>query len=974
MKLNFAKHAAVWKSLFVGTAFLGTLFIAFTPLLQAYSGTINLYLDIDTTVMEGGEGDDTLYYESKYDDIGKMYQDKVAYLVEEGREGCVLLKNDGVLPIKNTSSKITILGNDKFIYGSRVTTNANGLDMDVGLAQALKHEGYTVNTVNTADAPAADLSGSNVVFVVVSREGGEGKDIPLGTLALTDAEKAMIEKAKSSSAKVILFVSGEHAIEVDPYKDDARISAIMKMGNAGHRGSYGLAEVIKGEHSPSGKLVDVWATDSMASPAMQNYGDYSYTNAGKIIAPNATKYVIYQEGIYTDYKYYETRYEDYVLGRGNADGQAGKTEKVSYAGGWNYGEELTWSFGYGMSYTTFSKEIVGTPVRDEKAHTITMEVKVTNTGDVPEKEVVQIYAQSPYTAYDVENGVEKAAVNFMTFEKTKELAPGEAQTLALTVHEQWLASYDRNRAKTYIMDAGDYYLSVGGDAHEALNNILEEKCSDAQKTRMIGEGNADLVYRWTLDKPDNTTYSKSIYTGVEVTNRFEDANINYWIDDDITYLTRSDWEKTFPETIRLTASKNLLAAINDLDKYHNGKYCDNRDRVTATDTAYCTDANAPRLNVVKMRGKEFNDPAWKEYLDRLTIEEISNMVSIGNRDIQACESINFPACSGEDSPLGLQTNYVYSHFDRTTEKWVPIGSNYKVTDGITDDQLDMSIGQSPDMFGSEPLIAATMNKNLMNLRGYFFGEDCFYSGKIQMWSIGLNLHRAPYIGRASEYYAADPILSTICAAEQNLGILPTGHVFVAKHVSVNNQETNRNGIATFLDEQTYRENYLRTYEGAVAYGNLRGIMTAYNRLGAVSCAVEYDLVTGVCIREWGGDDCYYITDMAQPVKGLNEGNGMITAGISVVLNSGSYADTLGPDKLIEDPVLLAAAKESCHRLLYNMVNTAAMNGISENTVIRMATPWYINLAVTLDVVCGILAVVSGAAVVIGCVQKNKEDK
>ena len=237
-------------------------------------------------------------------------------------------------------------------------------------------------------------------------------------------------------------MSGDHLIEAGELNDDPDIHAILKLGNAGFRGAFGVADVITGKVSPSGKLVNTYVTKIDNIPSSQNFGNFAYTNGSKIKASQAKNYVVYAEGIYTDYRYYETRYEDSVLGQGNS-------------GAWNYDDEVVWPFGFGLSYSTFEKELIDVKF-DNTAHTATVSVKVANTGNTPGKEVVEVYAQSPYTDYDRKNLVEKASVQLMGFEKTRVLNPGESEILDVIMHLQWLASFDYLNAMGYIMDAGVY--------------------------------------------------------------------------------------------------------------------------------------------------------------------------------------------------------------------------------------------------------------------------------------------------------------------------------------------------------------------------------------------------------------------------------------------------------------------------------------------------------------------------------------
>ncbi|MDE6589406.1 MAG: glycoside hydrolase family 3 C-terminal domain-containing protein, partial [Oscillospiraceae bacterium] len=486
------KH--VWKALSLVTIFLLIVCLVGTNIATTYESMLNQALNIEISRVEGGSGQ-AAYYVSDYANLEEMYQAKIQLLRDIADEGVVLLKNDGALPLR--SGKIAMLGEENFYYstssgGGSVTEEIRA--RTTSLTDALSQDGLTV-----VDAPA----GCDMALVVIGRAAGEGKDMAQGGLALTSDDQANIDAAKASGAKVVVLLSGDHPIETAQLERDAGVSAILHLGNAGFRGAYGVADVITGTVTPSGKLVDTYAADTMSSPAMMNFGDYAYTNSSRIKASQAKNYVVYAEGIYSDYRYYETRYEDCVLGQGSAASGAGV---YAGSGSWSYADEVAYPFGYGLSYTTFSKELVGEPVFDHDAHTAVLTVKVTNTGSVAGKEVVTVFAQSPYTDYDIQNKVEKASVQLLGFEKTGELAPSDSETLEVTVHLQWLASYDYVTAKTYIMDAGDYYFSVGGSAHDALNNILAAK-GKTTADGMTEDGDAALTYHWVEDSLDTTTYA-----------------------------------------------------------------------------------------------------------------------------------------------------------------------------------------------------------------------------------------------------------------------------------------------------------------------------------------------------------------------------------------------------------------------------------------------------------------------------------
>lgn len=964
------KH--VWKALSLVTIFLLIVCMVGTNTATAYGSILNQALDIETSRVEGGSGQ-SAYYVSDYANLEEMYQAKVQLLREIADEGVVLLKNDGALPLR--TGKIAILGEDDFIFSTNSGGGSFTAEMkarSTTLTGALSQDGLTV-----ADDPA----GCDMALVVIGRMAGEGKDMALGGLTLTDDELACINTAKASGAKVVVLLSGDHPVEIAELEHDDGVSAILHLGNAGYRGAYGVADVITGVVSPSGKLVETYAVDTMSTPAMMNFGNYAYTNGSKIKASQAKNYVAYAEGIYTDYRYYETRYEDCVLGQGSASSNAGV-----YAGngGWAYTDEVIYPFAYGLSYTSFSKELVGDPVFDDSTHTATITVKVTNTGSVAGKEVVTVFAQSPYTDYDVQNKVEKASVQLMGFEKTGELGPGESETLEIIVHLQWLASYDYVNAKTYIMDAGDYYFSIGGNAHEAVNNILAAK-GKTTADGMTADGDPALTYKWTLSNLDTTTYATSVYTGSDITNAFADADINYWIPGRMTYLTRSDWAGTYPESLSLEASANMIASLNDTKKYENGQWNDSASRVQPQNVTYqdfttldAVNAGMTPLNAVSMWGKDYFDEGWDEILDNLSIYEMSRIVAQGRYHVETAPSVTFPGSDGSDSPIGLNIPYLNLSIDPTSGEKIVLPSDYTMTDGITDDVVAVDGTLDANMFSSESTLGATFNKSLACRQGDFWGEDGLYCSAGFTYAPGANMHRTPYGGRHSEYVSADPVHTSLMLAEVTKAANAKGQVITVKHFVINDQEQNRIGVATFTNEQALREVYMRAFEGVMTYGEARGMMSSYNRIGLISTSAEYDLLTVALRQEWGSQ-AYVITDLGSPTAGLYDGNAAIVAGVSTMMNNGVYDDTskahvnqtLAVESIKADPVLLSAVRDACHRILYNFIHSSTVNGIDAESRVVLITPWWKPLLNTLDIVFAAAAVATTALYLFNANKKVK---
>ncbi len=418
-------------------------------------------------------------------------------------------------------------------------------------------------TASLPEVPASDFSSemtqsfnthSDAAIFVYTRNASEGSDLVLvdetvkngSYLALSDEERSVLEVMKNGPFKKrIVMVNASNVPELG-WLDEYNIDACIYTNGVGGYGFDSVIDIMVGDITPSGKTNDTFAYNSYSAPSMENMGQFRYTNENEIGTDFAKNYIAYEEGIYVGYRYYETSYEDSVYNRGNAKSTAGvKTGNSS----WEYSKEVQFPFGYGISYTTFTQTLDGVTV-DEGDKSATVTVTVKNTGAYDGKEVVEVYAQAPYTA----GGVEKSAVQLVGFAKTDELKAGTgSQTLTIDVDLRDLASYDRKEYKTYIMDKGDYYFAIGSDAHDALNNILAAK---GKKTSdgMDKDGDANKAHKWTKRNFDKDEYSLSI-TNKAITNRFDSADLNYYMPDTYSYLSRNDWQGTYPKALSgLTAT------------------------------------------------------------------------------------------------------------------------------------------------------------------------------------------------------------------------------------------------------------------------------------------------------------------------------------------------------------------------------------------------------------------------------------
>ncbi len=481
---------------------------------------------------------------------------------------------------------------------------------------------FTSKEPSQAAMAAADadwqssLDDYNVMIITIARSASEnGTYLPgedgvdasqdlnqTDPLGLSDDERDLIAAAvaakETNGGKVIVLLNNASAMEIEEIAENDGVDAILEIGLPGGYGFYGVADILSGDANPSSHLSDTYAVVNANAPSAQNFGNYTWTNANSDYSINSAQ--VEAEGIYVGYKYYETRYMDSVLGQGNASAAVGSTDGVA----WSYDNEVTYSFGYGLSCTTFEQTLDSLEV-DLENQTVTATVTVTNTGDVAGKDVVQLYVSTPYTDYDIANGIEKAGVQLLGYEKTAELGAGESETVTITADMQYMASWDStsdNAAGTtgcYILDAGTYYFALGNGAHEAANNVLAAQgCTVADG--MTEDGDTSLVATWELDELDNTTFA---YTknGTAVENQLEDMDLNYWMEGTVTYLSRSDWEGNFPITY-----ENLTATDEMLDVMDN----DNYDITANGDTSSVIFGEDNGLTLANLKGH----PVWADIL------------------------------------------------------------------------------------------------------------------------------------------------------------------------------------------------------------------------------------------------------------------------------------------------------------------------------------------------------------------------
>lgn len=870
-------------------------------------------------------------------------------------------------------------GGSGYGRGEGVVNYGRGYDWKIGECP--------ISVLQADSAVMNSIKRSNVAMFVISRTGGEGGDEPRDMEAFGGAQGEHyleLDKNERDTVKflgehydnIIILVNSNNAFELGFAFDTVtykNIKSVINFPGAGRFGVYGLGYVLRGydvdgrEISPSGRLVDTLVYDNFSSPAMQNFGDAVFTDAqGRVImysgdevmygsgvyGHNADQinedagrcpfyFVTYNEGIYVGYKYYETRYEDSVLGRASV-------------GDYDYASTVAYPFGFGTSYTRFEWSGFSMTAPDANGD-ITVKVSVKNIGERSGREVVQLYYQAPYTNYDINHHVEKASVNLGGFAKTGLLKPGSSELITLKVNTQDFKSYDDSADGGYILEAGDYYVTLAGDAHTAVNNILKSKCvgndealgricetSDITDTD-CAESTAELVGKFTID--ENAVIG-------DVRNLFSDATLI----ERSEYLSRNNWAAMDGDGLRYAVLQSEVGCNgekNPWGNYHlaacteiNGKQYRavmpdgllekliSSDSLIPDDDKESNDG-APTLGkkhgleLIDMRGKSYDDPMWEKLLEQVTADELSALIGGCGHNTVAMSSVNKPVTVDLDGPAGLNVAGVHGS--------IPIGNGLKAMTWVT-----------------EYMLASTWDEALALEMGELIGEDGLHGDAQGWYGPGMNLHRTPFSGRNFEYYSEDAYLSGVMGKAEVQGAARKGMFAYIKHFALNDQETHRdqNGLLTFSNEQAMRELYFKPFEMTVrdntvtvnyneAVKNEKGkttgyemkqaempactaVMSSFNRLGATWAGGNYNLITGVLREEFGFKGMVLTDyDTGNYMKANNKQ--MVEAGGDIKLNI--YGKKWNGVKSGKDKnENIRYAKNAAKNVLFAVANSSAMNG------------------------------------------------
>lgn len=803
---------------------------------------------------------------------------------------------------------------------------------------------------NWKEAIAKDSIG----ICVFARGAGEGNTYKPGSalnyageatgedpLKLSADELAVVEAAKETCSKVIVLLNtGNNMMIADIAEGGSHeVDGICYIGCPNDYQTIGIANVLTGKVNATGALASAFVRDHQSIPAVQNVGgdyfaDYEIVcrnddprYPGKEIGNigtgsfggadtyNGGMYIVEAEGIYVGYKYYETRYFDAVMGQGNANSAAGATQGSA----WNYGDEMLYTFGHGLSYLDYTQTIKSVTVDRSVNGNITAVVEVKNNSNQDGKFLTQLYVQQPYTDYDRTNLVEKSAVMFLNSAKV-DVAAGKSKEVTITIPTKYLASYDANNAKTYILDAGDYYFTAAAGAHEAVNNIL------AAQGKTVADGmdaaGSKAVVSWKLDQLDNTTFA--IANNTTVTNVADDADLNYWLPGTVTYLTRQDWN-TFPINYN-----KLNLKIADSPKKDQWIAEMRGETYTISDTGAAAEAvPGPKFTASEIGAEQLNninDPYWDKLVHAITIDEAVGAVIHGGSRSDTLTNIDNPVVIQNEGPTGISAGYT----DEAT------GKTYKFN------------------VNSQTLLGCSFNPELAYQWGLVEGNSCLWVERYDLWGSGLTLNRTPYNGRNYEYISEDPMLTNVIGREVIQGCSDKGIINGPKHMGFNDQEHNRAGISAYMTEQKFRETDLRGFEGALSDAFGMGVMIAFNRIGATNASHHVGMIQKIVRGEWGFKGLIS-TDMMNNYLYFNA-ESMVMAGITQVadfaadnshINLGEGGvDAVWPHislaTVSKDSNLVEQARENLKYQLYIFANSAILNISTQ----RVNTWWDTALTVT----------------------------
>lgn len=589
----------------------------------------------------------------------------------------------------------------------------------------------------------------------------------------------------------------------------------------------------------------------------------------------------------------------------------------------------------------------------------TIKVSVKNTGSVAGKSVVQLYAQTPYGAYEINNKVEKSAVQLVGFAKTKLLKGGDSEEVTITVDRYLLASYDYIQAKGWILSEGDYYFAIGNDAHDALNNMLAAQ-GYTKVDGMDVDGNAANCKKFlTIGSTDTDSYRKG-ENNVIVTNQFDDIDLNYWIKNSAKYITRNDWENSYP------TAKTVVAATDEMITKLGNKTYTKPQNATSYKEEAAKFGKDSGLTLGTMKDVPFESALWYDFIYQINIEDLpAATVESFTCPAVGTLSPSFKVGDGDDSVGGTISIYKES------------GTIYPKDEN----DKDTTVKFATIRYCGKPILTGTFNVDLYTGRGHCMGEEALWSRLMINYNIGGDLHRTPFGGRSFEYCSEDSYMTYLVSIPEVLAMEACGTHAGSKHFCNNDQETYREGVAVMTTEQAFRETNLRAFEGAIRVAKEGGLMQSFARVGLTWTSYSYALNTQVLRNEWGWKQGSIDTDAAPMRNVESEGTGLkfhsaegFVAGttqwcLDSVTGHGASALKIAQDT--DDGYLIQKMVESAHVWLYQISRSNLVNGFASGDKVVQVTPWWQTTITACQVAFSVLTVAAAAMLVISVIKKEQ---
>ncbi|MCD7735145.1 MAG: glycoside hydrolase family 3 C-terminal domain-containing protein [Clostridiales bacterium] len=848
-----------------------------------------------------------------------------------------------------------------YMFGTKYDSLMDALIGEVS-PSVMVSAGVADDETTLSDATIGEYSDAAIVVITraaseaaeyninsATTDDGDSYDSPLD---LSTYEKQVIDLAVNSFDTVIVLINSDSAMGIDYLKQTEGVDAVLWVGLPGAYGFEGVVDVLTGESNPSGHLVDTYAVHPASAPANANMGLYTWANASTNGGSELTSgdygkadwYVVENEGIYVGYKYYETRYADAVAGDAEALNNANATEYVkTYSdydatADWDYNDQVSYSFGYGLSYTTFTQTLDSLTI-DAENGTGTAVVTVTNTGDVAGKSAVELYVQCPYT----KGGTEKSAVQLVDFGKTDILEPGTSTTVELSFTLEIFASYNTT-SEQWELDAGNYYFAVGNGAHEALNSILlSQGVSEDQLSISTDSENASIEAVQVTDLGDVSAYLSTVNENVE--NRFEQADYSTY-DESFQYISRANWSQGW-ETVG-TEDGTGEGAVSYTEEMEYGLFAE-LYTITANDKTddmtYDWDVDTG-LTIMDFIGvaldatitKDGVTYTYDDLVNTMSLYEACYMLENEYQNLDSVASIEMGEVVTNDGPAG----FAYDQVPGYAYNW----QVYETDEPTYVSEDDENAETSMAVYNTEPVVASTWNKELVTAEGEMMGEDSLWADENLIIGPGSNLHRSPYNSRNHEYYSEDSVLTSLMTASLCEGCYTKGLMTQVKHFAFNHQEINRAGTATFFDEQAGRENELRCYQYTFENNLTQSTMTAFNRVGVEYAGACEGLLIGVLRDEWGFEGSV-VTDMVNGAMYMNWRDSF-ACGLSGTLGTNAYeATSLGASTSDANQALIATdaylqqqIHDAVKYTVYQVANSNYMNGMDSTSRWENVTQWW----------------------------------